>query len=107
TAALLLATLRPGHTVSAQTPQPLTVSELNVVDRDGTVRVRLGGELPDAVINGKRVPRGQRAAGVLLYDDTGVERSGYITFAPSGNVALTLDTRKNQTASFVADPEAG
>jgi hypothetical protein len=69
--------------------------------------VRIGGQLPDAVVNGKTLPRGQKAAGVLLYDETGQERSGYVTFAPSGNVGLTLDNRGGQTAEFVAGPSAG
>lgn len=85
----------------------LRLSELVIVDSTGTPRVRLGGHLPDAVINGKPVPRGQDASGVLLYDATGVERGGYVTFAPSGNVALTLDTRERQVALFAADPEEG
>lgn len=80
----------------------LRVSELVVVDSKGVERVRIGGDLPDAIIGGKRVPRGQQAAGVLLYDVTGSERSGYVTFGPSGNVGLTLDSRKSQVASFIA-----
>jgi hypothetical protein len=83
------------------------VSELLVVDPKGVERVRIGGDLPDAIINGKRVPRGEKAAGVLLYDGGGQERSGYVTFEPSGNVGLTLDTRKNQAALFVAGPDEG
>lgn len=86
-------------------PTSLRVSELVVVDSKGVERVRIGGELPDALIGGKRVPRGQQAAGVLLYDGTGGERSGYVTFEPSGNVGLTLDSRKAQVASFIAAPD--
>ena len=85
----------------------LQVRELVVVDSQDVVRVRLGGHLPDAVIDGKRLPRGEQAAGVLLYDDTGRERGGYVTFTPSRNVALTLDTRERQVALFAADPEDG
>src|ERR1051325_4224555 len=55
-------------------PQSLRVSELVVVDPKGVERVRIGGDLPDAVINGKRVPRGEKAGGVLLYDGSGQER---------------------------------
>jgi hypothetical protein len=86
------------------TPQSLRVSELVVVDPKGVERVRIGGDLPDATINGKRVPRGEKAAGVLLYDATGQERSGYVTWE-SGNVGLTLDTRKGQVALFAAGLE--
>ena len=83
------------------TPASLKVSELVVVDPKGVERVRIGGDLPDATINGKRVPRGEKAAGVLLYDPTGQERGGYVTWE-SGNVGLTLDTRQGQVALFAA-----
>jgi hypothetical protein len=85
----------------------LVLEELAIVDPRGVVRARIGGDLPDAVIDGHRIDRGQRVAGVMLYDDTGQERGGYVTFSPSGNVALTLDTRSGQAALFAADPVAG
>ena len=88
-------------------PQSLRVSELVVVDPKGVERVRIGGDLPDAVIDGKRVPRGEKVAGVMLYDGSGQERGGYVTFEPSGNIALTLDTKKRQTALFAAGPDSG
>ncbi len=89
-------------------PQRLIVSELAVVDENGVVRVRVGGDLPDAIIDGRRIGRGgEKVAGVMLYDDTGQERGGYVTFSPSGNVGLTLDSRRSQSALFVADPEQG
>lgn len=96
-----------GKTQAQQTSNPasLRVSEIVVVDSKGAERVRIGGDLPDAVIGGKRVARGQQAAGILLYDSTGSERSGYVTFEPSGNVGLTLDSRKSQVASFIAAPD--
>lgn len=86
------------------TPASLKVSELVVVDPQGVERVRIGGDLPDATINGKRIPRGEKAAGVLLCDTTGQERSGYVTWE-SGNVGLTLDTRRGQVALFAAGLE--
>lgn len=95
------------RTQQPATPAALRVSELVVVDRKGAERVRIGGDLPDAIIGGKRVPRGEQAAGVLLYDGAGQERSGYVTFEPSGNVGLTLDTRRSQVAYFVAGPDTG
>ena len=93
-------TIRSASQQSA-VPSSLKVSELVVVDPKGVERVRIGGDLPDATINGKRVPRGEKAAGVLLYDTTGQERGGYVTWE-SGNVGLTLDTRKGQVALFAA-----
>ncbi|HZI48699.1 MAG TPA: hypothetical protein VFD75_12955 [Pyrinomonadaceae bacterium] len=85
----------------ASNPSSLKVSELVVVDQKGVERVRIGGDLPDAVYNGKRVPRGGKAAGVLLYDDTGRERGGYVTWG-SENIGLTLDSAKEQVALFAA-----
>ena len=88
----------------AISPSSLKVSELVVVDPKGVERVRIGGDLPDAVYNGKRVPRGGKAAGVLLYDDTGRERGGYVTWG-SENIGLTLDSAKQQVALFAAGLE--
>ncbi|HEX9942782.1 MAG TPA: hypothetical protein VGG03_12240 [Thermoanaerobaculia bacterium] len=88
-------------------PGSLRVSEIVVVDERGLERARIGSDLPDAIIGGKRAPRGQKAAGILLYDDQGQERGGYVTFSPSGNVALTLDSRQGQVALFAADPAGG
>jgi hypothetical protein len=86
------------------TPASLKVSELVVVDPKGVERVRIGGELPDATYNGKRAPRGSKAAGVLLYDSLGRERGGYVTWE-SENVGLTLDSAKMQVGMFVAGQE--
>lgn len=92
---------------NATSPQSLRVSELVVVDPKGVERARIGGDLPDAVVNGKPIPRGEKAAGLLLYDGTGQERGGYVTFDPSNNIALTLDTKKQQVALFAAGPDSG
>lgn len=83
----------------------LRVSELVVVDPNGIERVRIGGDLPDAVIDGKRIDRGSKAAGVMLYDRTGQERGGYVTFDTGDNIALTLDGKKGQNALFAAGPD--
>lgn len=83
----------------------LRVAELIVVDGKGVERVRIGGDLPDAVIDGKRRPRGSKAAGVMLYDRTGQERGGYVTWDEGDNIGLTLDGRKGQNALFVAGPD--
>jgi hypothetical protein len=94
-------------TANDKKPQVLTVSEIDIVDAHGVIRARLGGDLPDSVRNGKRVPRGQKASGLLLYDDTGQERGGYVTFTPGRQVALTLDARDRpgQVAILAADSD--
>ena len=83
------------------------VRELIVVDDSGTVRARVGGNLPDANYHGRRMRRGDHAAGVSLYDRDGLERGGYVTFDRSGVVALTLDNRGQQVAIFGADSTPG
>jgi hypothetical protein len=85
----------------------LTVSELTVVDNKGVVRARIAGNLQDIITVGKRASRGQEAAGILLYDDTGLERGGFATFTPSRNIALTLDNTGTQTATLLAGPDGG
>jgi hypothetical protein len=59
------------------------------------------------LIRGKRVSRGDVAAGVMLYDRTGQERGGYVTFTRNNHVALTLDNTDVQSALFVAGPNGG
>ena len=51
-----------------------------VVDGKDVIRARLGGDLPDAVMAGRRVSkRGSKAAGVMLYNEEDIERGGYVT----------------------------
>ncbi len=89
-------------------PQSITVSSIDVVDPAGTVRVRIGGALEGEVRNGKQIQR-PPLAGVLLFDETGRERSGYVTFPDEGSqvgaVALTLDTPERQSVLFTAQSE--
>jgi len=86
----------------------LRVREIAVVDEHGVVRARLGGNLPDAMSrSGRPIPRGDRVAGLLIYDDRGAERGGYVTFEKSGIAALTLDSRGPQVAIFAADSSPG
>jgi hypothetical protein len=88
-------------------PQALRVRELVVVDDKGVERVRIAANLPDPIIRGKRVSRGDPATGVMLYDRTGQERGGYVTFERGNQIALTLDNTDGQSALFVAPPEGG
>jgi hypothetical protein len=80
--------------------------EVVVVDANGTVRARMGGDLPDAVMaNGHVSKRGSKAAGFMLYDEQGIERGGYVTQDTGSNVMLTLDSKYRQSALFVAGPD--
>ncbi len=95
---------RKVHAQEKQDAKTLVLSELTIVDSNGVIRARVGGNLPDA---NKKVPRGSRIAGLLLYDETGQERGGYVTFEPWGNVGLTLDNKGVMAAEFVAGPDTG
>ena len=75
---------------SRSAPAVLTVSELRITDANGVVRVHITGTVPGA----RRGQGGEGAAGLLLFDATGVERGGYITTDSSGYIGLTLDARK-------------
>jgi hypothetical protein len=100
--------LKDPESVQGQSTHPvLTASELVIADANGVVRARLGTKMPDAIVNGKTRPRGDEIAGLLLYDDTGQERGGYVTFKSSGYVGLTVDSRDNMVGSFLAGPKGG
>ncbi len=100
--------LRPAGPVLAQggDPPSLTVSQIEMVDENGIVRARLGSDIPDGVIQSKVVRRGSKVAGLILYDETGQERGGYVT-EDSGNIVLTLDTLEKQAALFAAGKSGG
>ncbi len=98
----------PRAAKTASSADTLQVREVTVVDEKGVVRARLGGDLPDAISKfGQRIQRGDKAAGLLIYDDRGRERGGYVTFETSGVAALTLDSRGPQVAILAADSTPG
>ncbi|WP_394746919.1 hypothetical protein [Spongiimicrobium salis] len=87
----------------------LKVRGLVVTDTLGVERVIIGASLPDPTFNGYRNFRGsdEGIAGVMLYDSEGQERGGYVTDDGYGNVYLTLDSKTQQNALFIADPLGG
>ena len=104
---------RAAATTAAKAQSPihdvLRVRELNVVDKNGVTRIKIGSPLPNAVIDGKQLTRGGRSentlSGILLFDAEGVERSGYATVDHGySNVLLTLDDKHKQHAMFIAEP---
>lgn len=103
------ALLAAGVAIADRSPSPMAsikAREIVVVDGKGTVRARLGGDLPDGVMaNGHVAKRGSKAAGLMLYDEQGIERGGYVTQDTGSNVMLTLDSKHRQAALFVAGPD--
>lgn len=84
-------------------PDILRVRGLVVVDEKGTNRVWIGAPVPDPAILGWRHPRGEMS-GIILFDEEGNERSGYVTTNGYSNVMLTLDSVAKQHALFIAEP---
>jgi hypothetical protein len=83
----------------------LRVRGLVVVDQNGTERVRIEAPLPDPIMLGKRIPRGGAVSGILLFDEEGNERSGYVTSDGYPNVFFTLDGLAQQHVLFLAEPQ--
>lgn len=78
--------------------------EVLVVDSNNVIRARLGGDVPDGLVaEGRIAKRGVKAGGLIIYDDEGIERGGYVTDSDS-NAMLTLDTKYQQATLFVAGP---
>lgn len=102
------ALLAGGVAIADRSPEPVAsikAREIVVVDGKGTVRARLGGDLPDAIMaNGHVAKRGSKAAGLIIYDEQGLERGGYVTQDTGSNAMLTLDSKYRQAALFVAGP---
>lgn len=78
--------------------------DITIVDKDGVVRARMSGDMPDATMFGGRVSkRGAQAAGFMIYDKDGIERGGYVTF-DHDNAMLSLDSKYHMVASMIAGP---
>lgn len=87
----------------------LKVRGIVVADTSGVERVIIGAPLPDPSFTGYRNYRGsdEGISGVMLYDSEGQERGGYVTDNGYGNIYLTLDSKTQQNALFIADPLGG
>ncbi len=98
-----------GVALADRSPAPVAsikAREIAIIDGKGVVRARLSGDLPDGVMaNGHVAKRGSKAAGLILYDEQGIERGGYVTQDTGSNVMLTLDSKYRQAALFVAGPD--
>ncbi|XLZ70049.1 hypothetical protein ABT364_26520 [Massilia sp. SR12] len=84
----------------------IKAKEVVVVDDKGTVRARISGDVPEAVMAGGRVAkRGDKAAGMIIYDAEGIERGGYVTTDTESNAMITLDSKHRMAAILVAGPD--
>lgn len=86
----------------------IKVRGIVVVDSLGIERAILASHLPEAQRDGGRMysSRSQSSvSGLMLYDNEGLERGGYVTDDEYGNIFLTLDSKSDQTAMFLAEPQ--
>lgn len=84
----------------------IRTAEVEIVDSRGIIRARLGGDLPDGVAaDGRVLNRGSKAAGLIIYDEQGLERGGYVTQDTGSNAMLTLDSKHDQSVLLVAGPD--
>lgn len=82
----------------------IRANDITIVDKNGVVRARMSGDMPDAVMYGGRVSkRGAEAAGFMIYDKDGIERGGYVTF-DHDNAMLSIDSKYHMVASLIAGP---
>ncbi len=85
----------------------LKVRGIIVVDSNGVERVWMGAPATDPLVFGRRLNRGEGFNGILLFDKTGTERSGYGTFDNSNSVGITLDESGRMVANFIAQDAGG
>ncbi len=85
----------------------LRVRSLVVVDDAGVERVMIAAPLPDPLMLGRRVDRGGAAHGILVFDEEGNERGGYVTTDGYPNVLLTVDNLDRQAGMLLAEPSGG
>jgi hypothetical protein len=90
---------QPGET------HDLRLRSLTIVDEKGTPRIVLAAPLPDP----KYGKRPKPAAGILIFDDSGSERGGYVTSdGKDAEAYLTLDNAAGgQAAMFLANAQKG
>ena len=92
---------------AAASPDTLTLKRLTIVDDAGRPRMMIGSDLPDPPMLGRRVPRGQTAHGILLFDADGAERGSMVTFDETGAAMLSLDNVGRMAVQLAAMPTGG
>lgn len=99
-------TLKP-KTISTYENNILKVRGIIVTDSNGVERVWIGAPATDPLSFGRRLNRGEGFNGILMFDKTGTERSGYGTFDGSNAVGITLDESGRMVANFIAQDAGG
>ena len=101
------AVLKPARVINAE--------RINIIGVDGKPRLALCNkeELPDGVMNGKVLKRSEKHAGMIFYNDEGVEDGGLIfggeekNGLPSAGASLTFDQYMQDQAIQLLYAEGG
>lgn len=86
------------------THEHLVVRRIDIVDGKGVIRMTLAGELPNPVVDGIEYKRNGPVSGIILRDDNGNERGGYV-FHSAGYPLLTLDHVNGEAVGMAALPD--
>lgn len=78
----------------------LTVRRIDVVDEDGVIRMTIAGVLPDPVVDGVQYERDIEVSGLMVRDDEGNERGGFVYAPARGGPLLALDHPTAEGAGF-------
>lgn len=99
--------LSPENLASAMRHEVIRVRGLVAEDENGIERVWVGAPVPDPLILGRRISRGESGSGILLFDKDGTERSGYMTFDSNNSVGITFDEVSRMVGNIIANEAGG
>ncbi|HWY43005.1 MAG TPA: hypothetical protein VNX66_05880 [Candidatus Sulfotelmatobacter sp.] len=88
---------------ASEEDKPLRVRSLEIVDRAGIARMRLGAPVPDPVMGGKSSPRRSPQNGIQINDANGDEMGG-IGMLDDGSLIFCFDSRKAEATCMYSLP---
>lgn len=89
--------------VRAEDDKPLRVRSLEIVDRAGVARMRLGAPTPDPVMGGKPSPRRSAMNGIQINDANGDETGG-LGMLDDGSLVFCFDSHSAEAVCMYSMP---
>ena len=83
--------------------KPLRVRTLEIIDRAGVARIRLGAPVPDPVMGGKSSPRRSPQNGIQINDANGNEMGG-MGMLDDGSLVFCFDSFKGEATCMYSMP---
>ena len=98
----VISSMHPQMKVARVDRDRLTARRVDIVDKNGMIRMTLAGDAPGAVIDGIEYKRSIPFGGLLIFDDKGNEFGG-IGYNPARQTAqLTFDYATNDAVAVMA-----